>query len=334
MLQLSSSTDTSVSSAVSANWTVKDAGSTAPPSSDDYSTWTVEQLRKECTSRKLRLSRKTPGPARVKYLLEFDEAHRAVVGKVLTPNSLLQSKNCVFRLMNVLFSDKLASRFAQTGNTATRKQLDAGDINAGSTFWRDVVSEFNTNFSDYNQLLSSNARFANIDTSMIVIHDVVTLYDMWKGVNRKYMKAMAKFTKSGEHGDDFYDFCGGALEVYYLRECLEVKRHLADFVEGGMLSDDEFDSIDRVAKEKPLLQSPPAKKLKCELVESVKMLTAKLEPAGSSVDKILKMHQLIGHVEDRIAALEARGAPATFLNVSLALYREKLCEMEVAFTKE
>ncbi|KAG6952537.1 hypothetical protein JG688_00013237, partial [Phytophthora aleatoria] len=143
---------------------------------------------------------------------------------------------------------------------------------------------------------------------------------------------LAKFTKSGEHGDDSYDYCDDA---YYLRECLEVKPDLIHFVEGGILDEDGFDSIKRPSKGKPLLQSPPAKKLKCELVESVKKLTDKLKLfTPSYVDKILKMHQLIEHAENRISFLQSKGESTNALNVSLALYREKLCEMEIAFSKE
>ncbi|KAG3198244.1 hypothetical protein PC129_g16232 [Phytophthora cactorum] len=102
-----------------------------------------------------------------------------------------------------------------------------------------------------------------------------------------------------------------------------------------MLDEDGFDSIKRPSKGKPLLQSPPAKKLKCELVESVKKLTDKLILfTPSYVDKILKMHQLIEHAENRISFLQSKGESTNALNVGLALYREKLCEMEIAFTKE
>ncbi|KAG6955636.1 hypothetical protein JG688_00011797 [Phytophthora aleatoria] len=36
-------------------WTVKRPGSVVPPTCNDYDSWTVAQLRKECTERKLRL---------------------------------------------------------------------------------------------------------------------------------------------------------------------------------------------------------------------------------------------------------------------------------------
>ncbi|GMF52815.1 unnamed protein product [Phytophthora fragariaefolia] len=330
---------------VSANWTVKEAGGITPPTSDDYGSWTVEQLRKECTSRKLRLSRKTSAVDRVKHLTEFDAVHLAIVGTVMgsqTPGGAdgqPLSKHCIFRLVNVLFSDLFAARFAETGNTPTRQQLDVRYVNAPSSFWRDVGSEFNTNRADYNQVMSTHARFENIDPSVIVIHDMVMLYAMWRKLNRNYLTAMARFTKSGEHGDDFYDYCSGSLEVFYLRECLEVKHDLTRFVEGGMLDEDEFDSLKRAASSVWVAisrypQSSPMKKMKCELVKSVKTLTSKLvAPASSCIDDILKMHRLIAHVEDRIETIKAKGGSTAMLKVSFSMYREKLCDMEIAFSK-
>ncbi|OWZ03705.1 hypothetical protein PHMEG_00024515 [Phytophthora megakarya] len=108
---------------------------------------------------------------------------------------------------------------------------------------------------------------------------MATMYDIWKTVNRKYFKALARFTKSGEQEKDFYDYCGGSIDVFYLRECLQVKPDLIQFVEGGMLEDDEFDSIKRATVNPPVQQLTPNKKLKCELVESVKTLAAKLKPS-------------------------------------------------------
>ncbi|OWZ08630.1 hypothetical protein PHMEG_00018794 [Phytophthora megakarya] len=100
-------------------------------------------------------------------------------------------------------ADRVKYLFAEVGNTPLRQQLDVGDVNGSSSFWRDVVVENNTNRSDYNGLLSANARFAAIDPSTIVIHDIATMYDMWKTVNREYLKALAMFTKSGEQEEDF-----------------------------------------------------------------------------------------------------------------------------------
>ncbi|GMF44527.1 unnamed protein product [Phytophthora fragariaefolia] len=101
-----------------------------------------------------------------------------------------------------------------------------------------------------------------------------------------------------------------------------------------MLDEDEFDSLKRAGSNKSLPQSSPMKKMKCELVESVKTLTSKLvAPASSCVDDILKTHQMIAHVEDRIETIKAKGGSTAMLKVSLSMYREKLCDMEIAFSK-
>ncbi|ETO75727.1 hypothetical protein F444_08729 [Phytophthora nicotianae P1976] len=74
--------------------------------------------------------------------------------------------------------------------------------------------------------------------------------------------------------------------------------------EGGKLKEDDFDTIERVAKATPPMQWSPSKMLKSKLVESVKILPVKLEPAVSTADKILNTHQLIEHVEARTATLQ------------------------------
>jgi hypothetical protein len=261
---------------VSAYWTVKDSGTTSPPLSHDYSTWTVEQLRKECTSRKLRLTRKTPAADRVKHLKEYDAYHHALlearIDSATSKATAPRSKHCCIRLLNVLFSDLFAVRFASIDDTPTRQQLDAGDIHAGSSFWRDVTVEFNTNRIDFNKLISSDVRFDGVDTSVIVVHDAGSLCDLWKKCNSNYMKAMACFTKSGEHGDDFFDYCGGAVDVFYLRKCSEIKHDLTSFVEGGLRESDHFDSLDyRKGERSSLLemQAPAPKRRKNDVIETV-----------------------------------------------------------------
>jgi hypothetical protein len=42
-----------------------------------------------------------------------------------------------------------------------------------------------------------------------------------KGVNAEYKAALTRYTVSGTHESDFYSFCNGKLDVYYLRRHLE-----------------------------------------------------------------------------------------------------------------
>ncbi|KAE9021880.1 hypothetical protein PR001_g13275 [Phytophthora rubi] len=299
---------------VSAYWAVKDNRTTTPPVSDDYSTWTVGQLRKECTSRKLRMTRKTSAADRVKHLKEYDAYHHAHLEATIdsgTSKAAPRSKHCCIRLLNLLFSDLFAVRFASIGDTPTRQQLDTGDIHSGSSFWRDVTVEFNTNRTDYNKLISPDK------------------------CNSNYMKAMACFTKSGEHGDDFFDYCGGAVDVVYLRKCLEIKHDLTGFVEGGLRECDQIDSLDSRERERSSLlkmQAPAPKRCKSDVVETVQGLLASVMPSEPSiVDELMKMHKLIELVDRRIDDVKAKGLDAGALQRSADMYRKKLNEMENRF---
>ncbi|KAG7382979.1 hypothetical protein PHYBOEH_010160 [Phytophthora boehmeriae] len=171
----------------------------------------------------MRLKRKTSAEEPMERFKAFDELHRSLVNAALDSSAgsdahaSYPSKNCCVRLLTILFSDTFATRFAETGNKPTRQQLDARETNANSSFWHDVTKDFKDNRSDYNNLHSDHT----------------------------YVKAMASFTKSGEHGDDFFNFCDGALDVFYLRGCLELEHNLTQFVEGGMFDEDQLDSLKR-----------------------------------------------------------------------------------------
>ncbi|KAF4143801.1 hypothetical protein GN958_ATG07010 [Phytophthora infestans] len=327
-------------SVVSALWTVADPGKTTPPISDDYSLWTVEQLQKECKSRKLRLGRKTSVADRVKHLCEFDALHRSMISATLASADgvSVPSNNCTIRLLHVLFSDIFAPRFARIGDKPSRQQLDAGETHGISSFWRDVASEFNPNRTDYSDLFTSDARFEGVDASVVVIHSATKVYDMWKDVNKRYLKAMANFTKSGEHEDDFFTYCEGALDTFYLRECLKHKRDLASFVDGGLFAKDQFDSLKRGRSDSSGKKPPQqvgTKKQRSEVAESVIALAAAIAPARpSTAERLMSLHKLIQQVETRMEKLQQTGESDESLQRSLDLYRMKLLKLEEAFFDE
>ncbi|KAG3086006.1 hypothetical protein PI124_g18367 [Phytophthora idaei] len=78
---------------------------------------------------------------------------------------------------------------------------------------------------------------------MIVQHEISKFYDMWKKVNGKNIKAYNKFYVSGQNSNGFFDFCDGNLDAAYVRVCLKDKRELVAYVNGGMLAQDEIDSM-------------------------------------------------------------------------------------------
>ena len=77
----------------------------------------------------------------------------------------------------------------------------------------------------------------DIDPSKIVPHEWKKLRAIWKGLNSEYKAAVARFLLSGTHTSDFYSFCNGKQDVYYLRKHLELKPELVNTVEADLPED-------------------------------------------------------------------------------------------------
>lgn len=51
-------------------------------------------------------------------------------------------RHCSFRLLNVLFSERLCDRLGQMGAQPARRELDAGAVGGHNVFWQEVAAEF------------------------------------------------------------------------------------------------------------------------------------------------------------------------------------------------
>lgn len=151
-----------------------------------------------------------------------------------------KEQQCTFRLVNLLFSDKFAEDFSNTGKTPTREALDQGLVAKNhKAFWDRVRNDFVNDIDEYHLVEldeEDKELFANlgsdIDPGKIVPHSAEKLRDsIWKDLNSEYKKAMDRFTKSGEHNSNFFDYCYGKLDVYYLYKKLKnLRPGLNEFV--------------------------------------------------------------------------------------------------------
>ncbi|RLN92004.1 hypothetical protein BBJ28_00019521 [Nothophytophthora sp. Chile5] len=173
------------------------SGKLLPPTKDDYTQWTVAQLRNESSNRSLGLQRK--GTTTEEYIkkLEEDDITRHSVDVAVNdddgnlPIDLYKTKHCCPRLLNVLFSDKFSVRFGLLGDKATRQQFDTGDFNKNAVLWKEGMVEFHSNTRDYNEVCADDPLFEKIRPSTIVPHCAAKFIDMWKDINCKYLKALA-----------------------------------------------------------------------------------------------------------------------------------------------
>ena len=128
--------------------------------------------------------------------------------------------------MNVLFSDKHSERLAQLGNTASRDILNKGKAAQDQNFWEKVPEDFllPDKFGELLFIADVDVIAAQdgiIDSSKINPHGWKKLRQIWRGIYAKNKACLSRFTLSGTHDFDFYSFCNGKLEPFYLRRYLE-----------------------------------------------------------------------------------------------------------------
>jgi hypothetical protein len=196
---------------------------------------------------------------------------------------------CPFRLMNILFSDSYADAFSTLGNAANRALLDSGTAGNDAHFWIRVQGDFVEPDEDYDHLRFLDddiiAAQDNIDPGRIVQHDWKKLRSIWKGVNAEYKAALTRFTLSGTNDSNFYNFCNGKLETYYLRLNLAVKPQLNDTVQASLPLDCAVSS-DITGSETTTNNSGGRKPKKNELASAIRSLGEKLVRDGLVNQKI------------------------------------------------
>ncbi|ETO99464.1 hypothetical protein F441_23121, partial [Phytophthora nicotianae CJ01A1] len=194
------------------------------PTSEAYENWSLPQLKLECTARKLNVVKNTNKEGRIALLNAYDNNKKAIRKRVQQQRSDARrgqqeeekrTKNCMFRLLNVLFSERFFHAFLTSGDQLSRRELDQG----GSTFWENIATAFSEDNVEFDALISPNDPvFEDIRASQMVAHSAAKLHKMWREVSGNFARAEAGSKKSGEHGDDFWEYCGGRADVFYLHQ--------------------------------------------------------------------------------------------------------------------
>jgi hypothetical protein len=178
--------------------------------------------------------------AEMGYLGGGQQDRTSAAGGGRTPTAPPRKEvQCTFRLLNILFSDAFAEDFATLGNVATRQLLDAGAAANDEHFWTRVQTAFvESDDLSYGQFCFQDDHILavqnHIDPAKIVQHDWKKLRALWKLLNADYKAALTKYTVSGTHEQNFYEFCQAKLDVYYLHKKLEVRPQLTATVQANL----------------------------------------------------------------------------------------------------
>ena len=223
-----------------------------------FSEYSSKQLRSLCSRLNLKGCKNVKKQDMVDKLILAFNLYKNYKGLEATTGGSAPRKQvqCSFRLMNILFHDDFAAEFATLGDAATRLQLDKGTAGNDEHFWVKVQTAFVSNEQeDYDQFLFLDDEvFAanDIDPGIIVPHDWKKLRSIWKAVNADYKAALTRYTISGTHDSNFYSFCNGKLDTYYLRKLLQERPELNETVEADLPTECALSSEEPVTKSTPM----------------------------------------------------------------------------------
>ncbi len=221
----------------------------------------TEQLRQICGTLKIQGYRSKP-KAEVLQIMAVAKLHQSFYEGEQEPQdkSPAKTRNCTFRLLNVLFSDKMSPKLEQLGARKKKEILDSGLAANDEYFWQEVMEKYQEVNEEYDELAHTDSMFAGIDPSVKLPHSWSKLRDIYKGVTKCYAEVFENFKKSGNH-DDFINFCGAKSEVYYLYLCLQEKPQLEQMVVAELPNDLFIDSAKKEQFELKCRPSPTGSEL-------------------------------------------------------------------------
>lgn len=221
----------------------------------------TEQLRQICGTLKIQGYRSKP-KAEVLRIMAVAKLHQSFYEGEQEPQdkSPAKTRNCTFRLLNVLFSDEMSPKLEQLGARKKKEILDSGLAANDEYFWQEVMEKYQEVNEEYDELAHTDSMFAGIDPSVKLPHSWSKLRDIYKGVTKSYAEVFENFKKSGNH-DDFINFCGAKSEVYYLYLWLQEKPQLEQMVVAELPNDLFIDSAKKEQFELKRRPSPTGSEL-------------------------------------------------------------------------
>ncbi|KAE9353012.1 hypothetical protein PR003_g4087 [Phytophthora rubi] len=166
-----------------------------------------------------------------------DSAYKGIMEKRRTAHNISGRKQiqCPFRLVDIIFSDASAGRYDALGGSRSREDLDSA-VSAENVFWVGVAIAFaDVAIIEFGQLCYQDIHPAldrcGISPVVIVLHDAASLLAMWTKLKSDYAAPAAKFKLSGHHSQVFFGYCGGRLDLLYLKFSLDAGPELTNAIE-------------------------------------------------------------------------------------------------------
>jgi len=82
-----------------------------------------------------------------------------------------KTRNCMFWLINILFSDEVSPKFEQLGARKDKSVLDSGLAGNDEYFWQEIAEKYQEKNDDYDLLAYDHAFFDGVHPSVKLEHN-------------------------------------------------------------------------------------------------------------------------------------------------------------------
>ncbi|KAE8983236.1 hypothetical protein PR002_g23310 [Phytophthora rubi] len=225
------------------------------------------------------------------------EATGVVQDPFLGADVVRKTVACVFRLLNVLFSDVFCAGVATLGDVATRQALDTHTLGSASSWWTEVTAAYNDEDNEtFNALFHIKTEFSTIDPAAFRHHDSKKLWTIWKELTHDYREVDGRFTTSGNQAP-FTAFHGGSRTD----GVVDVLRDFANNEDKAVLTKRQISFFD----ESIVLKRQ--KNDRCEKEHEATMRAAAIRHKRDSVELLVTLQKNLREMRRELAALELQG---------------------------
>lgn len=165
-----------------------------------------------------------------KRQMQEDLEEKARQGKGAPSAVNRRGPNCLLRLGQIGFHDKMAALMQSSGLQPTRDELDAGEIGPNGSAWNQMAIYYKDPDFDIGPIAidtsvgasSKDARpvveMEKVDLTVIAQPDITgaKCRDHWKELMKYYNAAKIKFDVSGAHQPWVWPYCDGNINAYYV----------------------------------------------------------------------------------------------------------------------
>jgi hypothetical protein len=154
----------------------------------------------------------------------------SIINTYKNNNPPRKEAQCSYCFLNIYFSNEFSDLLNSIGNTAPCAVLDTCKAANDKGFWKNSSNLYSKVLFTKDTVFM----FEVINPGKIGQHNWKTLCSIWKAANGEYTAVLHRYTELGTHDDNFYNFCVGQKDTYFIHLILADKPNFNETVNADL----------------------------------------------------------------------------------------------------